>query len=472
MKYELICGLETHIELLTDEKIFCACLSRFGGEPNSRCCPVCAGLPGALPLLNMQAVKLAVMAGLALGCSINRVSFFDRKNYFYPDLPKSYQITQYDRPLCSDGSLTLPSGAIIGIERIHIEEDAGKLIKENGQTLIDYNRSGVPLIEIVSRPDFTSAEQAGEYLEQLRLIMKHIGVSDCRMQEGSLRCDVNVSVRRAGDEHYGVRAEIKNVNSIAFVKKAIEYEAQRQIAIYESGGTVTPETRRWSAANGQTQVMREKEAARDYRFMREPDLRPLIIEPEYVEALRAALPELPEQRVHRYISMGLNEADARLLARHRQIAEFFDAAVSYAGTETVSKLMLSRIFARLTTEEQLENADIAITAQQLGELAALLEKGRINTAIARETLDRMLDSGKDAMCFLTDADLAGLSDDLLRSACEQAVADNKAACDDFAAGREKALMPVIGAVMRFTKGRADAARTRQILTELIKEGFN
>ena len=462
MKYELVCGLETHVELLTKQKIFCTCPSLFGGEPNTRVCPVCMGLPGTIPVLNTQALEKAVTAALALGCGINRVSFFDRKNYFYPDLPKAYQISQYDKPFCSGGEVTLPNGRKIRIERIHLEEDAGKLIHENGETLIDYNRVGVPLIEIVTMPDFRSGQEAADYMEMLRLVMRHCGVSDCRMQEGSLRCDVNVSVRPEGSDELGTKTEIKNINSMTFVRKAIEYEYERQCAILEKGGKITAETRRWDAANNVTVTMREKETAKDYRFMREPDLTPLILEKEYIERLRAALPELPESKVKRYISLGLNETDARQLAKHRKLSEFFDEA-SHGCPISASKLILSRVFAYFKTEEEAESCILPITAKQLNELALMLDGKKINAFVARETLDKMLETGRSAAEFISNDE----SSFDIAELCRKAIAANPAACEDYRNGKEKAIMSLIGSVMRETRGRADAAQVRETIAELI-----
>ena len=298
-QYEMIAGLETHIELSTQTKIFCSCSTSFGSQPNTHCCPVCIGLPGALPVLNRRVVEFAVMAGLATNCRINTSSRMDRKNYVYPDLPKAYQISQYDRPLCEDGHLTLSNGRTIRITRIHIEEDAGKLVHADDNTYIDYNRGGVPLIEIVTEPDFRSVEEIREYLELLQLTMKTIGVSDCKMQEGSVRCDVNLSVRPMGCDTFGIRTEIKNMNSFSFMEKAVAYEVQRQIEVIESGGTVVQETRRYNESEGITEGMRGKEDADDYRYFREPDLVAIELQSEQIEALLSQLPELPQQRLRR-----------------------------------------------------------------------------------------------------------------------------------------------------------------------------
>ena len=300
MEFELVCGLETHIELSTRTKVFCGCSTAFGGAPNTHCCPVCLGLPGSLPKLNRQAVEYTVLAGLALGCSISPVSHMDRKNYCYPDLPKAYQISQYDVPLCHDGQVVLSNGRVIRIERIHLEEDAGKLVHEKGRTLVDYNRCGVPLIEIVTKPDFRSIEEAREYLERIQLTMRYLGISDCKMQEGSLRSDVNVSLRPKGSEELGTRTEIKNMNSFTFMERAIQYEVQRQTAVLEAGQKVQQETLRYLPEENRTEPMRSKEDAKDYRFFPEPDLCAVTVSPEEAERLRDSLPELPQEKENRY----------------------------------------------------------------------------------------------------------------------------------------------------------------------------
>lgn len=316
MEFELVCGLETHIELSTQTKVFCGCSTAFGGEPNTHCCPVCLGLPGSLPKLNRQAVEYTVLAGLALGCSISPVSHMDRKNYCYPDLPKAYQISQYDVPLCHDGQVVLSNGQVIRIERIHLEEDAGKLAHEPGRTLVDYNRCGVPLIEIVTKPDFRSVEEAREYLELIQLTMRYIGVSDCKMQEGSLRSDVNISLRPKGSETLGTRTEIKNMNSFTFMERAIQHEANRQAAILTAGQKVQQETLRYIPDENRTEPMRSKEDAKDYRFFPEPDLYAVTVSTEEVERLRESLPELPKTKENRYRQeLGLSAEEARLLSR-------------------------------------------------------------------------------------------------------------------------------------------------------------
>ena len=469
MEFELVCGLETHIELSTKTKVFCGCSTAFGGEPNTRCCPVCLGLPGSLPKLNRQAVEYTVLAGLALGCSISPISHMDRKNYCYPDLPKAYQISQYDVPLCHDGQVVLSNGRVIRIERIHLEEDAGKLVHENGRTLVDYNRCGVPLIEIVTKPDFRSIEEAREYLERIQLTMRYIGISDCKMQEGSLRSDVNVSLRPKGSEELGTRTEIKNMNSFTFMERAIEYEAHRQAAILRAGEKVQQETLRYLPEENRTEPMRSKEDAKDYRFFPEPDLYAVAVPPEEVERLRESLPELPQTKENRYRQeLGLSLEEARLLSRYRKIAEYFEGVLPHIQTpKNAANCILGQIFRRLKTEEDKEQAEIPVSPEALGELIQLLEGKKIRVDLLKKTLESMLDTGKGCMEFLTPEDLAGISFQQLREMCCQAVETNPKAVEDYRSGKEKALKALLGAVMRQSKGRADAAQAEKILRELL-----
>ena len=470
MKYELVCGLETHIELSTKTKIFCACSTEFGGEPNTHCCPVCTGMPGTLPTLNRAVVEYAVMAGLATHCEINPNARMDRKNYCYPDLPKAYQISEYDQPLCRNGLVTLAGGQKIRLTRIHIEEDAGKLVHERGNTYIDYNRGGVPLIEIVSEPDIRSAEEAVEYLEKLQTVMRYIGISDCKMQEGSLRCDVNVSVRPEGSEKLGTRTEIKNMNSFSHITRAIAYEMNRQIDLLESGEPVVQETRRYDEGSGCTEGMRGKEDANDYRYFRDPDLVAIHVDEAMLAAIRAKMPEDPDARLARFISQyGLPEADARLLVARRKAADYFEAAAKgLSGARAAANCITGPIFARLGTDAAKEDFEVNVSAENLGALVKLLDEGKIRANQMKAALEKMLDTGKPASAFLSEGDLAGISADDLRGICGQAAAANPNAVKDYRAGKEKALKAVLGAVMKATRGRADPQEAEKILAELMK----
>ena len=469
MSWELVSGLETHVELSTNTKIFCGCTTKFGGEPNTNCCPICIGLPGTLPKLNRQVVHYAIMAGLATHCQINNVSKMDRKNYVYPDLHKAYQISQYDKPLCEHGYIQLDNGRKIGITRIHIEEDAGKLVHEHGDTFVDYNRGGVPLIEIVSEPDIRSIAEAREYVEKLQMIMKHIGVSDCKMQEGSLRCDVNISVRPEGSNEFGTRTEIKNMNSFTNMEKAMAYEYDRQIDLLESGGKVTQETLRWNPDEGITTTMRGKEDAHDYRYFREPDLVTIYTTDEEIEAIRQELPELPDARIARYQSdFGLPEADAQLLVKYRKIAEYFEAAgEGLANKKTVANFILGQIFRTLVTDEEKENGAVAIPPEYLHDLAKLLEDGKIKMNLAKTTLDKMLETGKPCTDFISEQDMGDIDEDTLRTICRSVVDNNPKAVADFKGGKDKAVKALIGQVMKQTRGKADGRKAEAMMVDMM-----
>lgn len=471
MKYELVSGLETHVELATKTKIFCGCTTRFGGEPNTHCCPVCIGLPGTLPKLNEKAVDYAIIAGLATHCEISGISKMDRKNYCYPDLPKAYQISQYDMPLCKNGYIELNSGKKIRIARIHIEEDAGKLVHQNGGTLVDYNRGGVPLIEIVSEPDIRSIDEAKEYVEKLQLIMRYLGVSDCKMQEGSMRCDVNISVRPEGSEALGTRTEIKNMNSIAYVAKAMAYETERQIGVLENGGKVVQETLRFHEAEGITESMRGKEDANDYRYFREPDLVTIRVAPERIERLKSRLPELPEAKLARYTkTLGLPREDAQMLVKYRRISEFFDRAVSgVQNPKTIANCMIGQMFGKLENETAKEEFQVKISPDQLKELVLLLESGKIRKNLMKTTLEKMLDSGKPAAELISESDMSGIGEEELRQYCLQAIECSPNAVRDYLGGKEKALKALLGHVMKSTRGRADAQAAEALLAELLKK---
>lgn len=471
INYELVSGLETHIELSTNTKIFCSCSTEFGGEPNTHCCPICIGLPGTLPKLNEKVVEYAIMAGLATHCEISYISKMDRKNYVYPDLPKAYQISQYDMPLCKNGYVELSNGRKIRITRIHIEEDAGKLVHQRGNTFVDYNRGGVPLIEIVSEPDIRSIEEAKEYLEKLQLMMRYIGISDCKMQEGSLRCDVNISVRPVGSEKLGTRAEIKNMNSFTLMTRAMDYEISRQIDLLQSGEEVIQETRRYNEEEDCTESMRGKEDAHDYRYFREPDLVTINVSEELVTRLNTKLPEPPQEKLQRYTEeLGLPEADAQLLVKYRSIAEYFEAASDgVKSPKIVSNCIIGQIFSRLDGDSAKESFQVKVTPNQLKELVQLLDAGKIKMNLLKATLEKMLDTGKPATEFISESDMGGVDEDALKGLCEQAIADNPGAVSDYQNGKEKALKAILGAVMKATRGRADAVQAEQLLMELMKQ---
>lgn len=469
MNYEIVCGIETHIELATKTKIFCGCTTEFGGEPNTHCCPVCTGQPGTLPILNQKVVEYAIKAGLALNCKINTKSHMDRKNYVYPDLPKAYQISQYDEPLCEKGYIELDSGKRIGITRIHIEEDAGKLIHENGYTYIDYNRSGVPLIEIVSEPDISSAEEAKEYAEKLQLIMRYIGISDCKMQEGSMRCDVNLSLRKPGDPCLGVRTEIKNINSLSFIQKAVMAEAERQADILDAGGTIVQQTMRYDEGTNSVTPMRDKENSDDYRYFPDPDILRFSIDDRKVEEIRTSLPELPFDKLRRYVNvLGLPEATAKQIFRYRKVAEFFEGALAEsASVKNTANLIVGTIFSNMDTEEEKELFAISISAVQFAALVKLADEKKINIGVAQSTLQKMLESGKPVEEFIKPEDLVGISDEELESLCKEAIDANPKAVADVRSGKDKAINMMFGYIMKKTGGKADIRKAEVLLRKLI-----
>ena len=476
MMYELVVGLETHVELSTKSKIFCGCTTAFKGEPNTHCCPICIGLPGTMPRLNEGVVCYAVAAGLALNCKIAEFSKMDRKNYVYPDLPKAYQISQHDKPLCYDGHVLLSNGREIGIERIHIEEDAGKLIHQGGATFIDYNRGGVPLIEIVSKPDFRSIDEVVEYLEFLQLTMRYIEVSDCKMQEGSLRCDVNVSVMPKGSDMFGTRTEIKNMNSFNNIRKALQYEMNRQIDILEGGGTVTQQTMRYKAELGITEPMRGKEDAHDYRYFREPDLVNICVSNEQVNSIAAKMPELFSSKLNRYVNeYNIPVEDARLLAEYKNVANFFEDSVERVKSEKSYKncanLILSVIFSKFNSEEEKEKFNINVSSSEMFKLLSLQEEKKISNNMAKKTLEKMLETGSRVCDIISEADLEGITEDKLLEICNLALSENEKAAKDYLSGKDRAIKSLVGFVMKQTKGRADAVLAENILKGIIAEKF-
>ncbi len=467
-EYELVAGLETHIELSTKTKIFCGCTTKFGGEPNTNCCPICIGLPGTLPKLNHEVVRYAIKAGLVTNCRISHIAKMDRKNYVYPDLAKAYQISELYHPLCVEGYVELSSGRRIRLNHIHIEEDAGKLVHSHGDTFVDYNRGGVPLIEIVSEPDFRSVDEIREYMEKLQLLMRTIGVSDCRMQEGSMRSDVNISVRPVGSDKFGTRTEIKNMNSFAHIAQAVAYEFDRQIDLIESGEAVVQETRRYDEESGMTESMRTKEDAHDYRYFQDPDLVTIATSDEEIEALRAELPELPDARMARYTGeWGIPEKDAQMLVKYRKIAEYFDEAAQGVSPRTVSNFIIGQIFRRIETEADKETGNVPLPAAHLNELVALLDSGKLKMNLAKSTLEKMMDTGKRVSELLSEEDMAGVDDSALKAICEEVVAGNPNAVADYRGGKEKALKALVGGVMKATRGSADAKTAEQMILEII-----
>lgn len=465
--YKLVIGLETHVELQTKSKIFCSCPTAFGAEPNTHCCPVCTGEPGSLPILNKEVLAYAVRAGLATNCRISKITHLDRKNYVYPDLPKAYQISQFDEPICVGGYVELDSGKRIRINHIHVEEDAGKLVHEDGYTYIDYNRGGVPLIEIVSEPDITDIAEAREYMEKLQITMRHIGVSDCKMQEGSMRCDVNISVHKEG-EPLGTRTEIKNMNSLSFMEKALSYEYARQCDVLESGEKVVQETRRYNEGFQTTESMRSKEDAQDYRYFPEPDILTVEVSDEFVDAIRSAMPELPTALRKRYVEKyGLGETEADLIVKYKKIADFFNDCARQANPKLAANLILGQIFRGMQTEEEKEAFGIKVTPSQLAELVKLQDEGKINAQIARQTLKKMLEEGKDASAYLTEDDLKGVDSGAIDKLCAEAVAANARAVNDYRNGKTQAIKALVGYVMKATRGKADAGEAEKKIIALI-----
>lgn len=475
MKYETVIGLEVHAELATKTKIFCGCKNEFGGEPNTRCCPVCTGMPGTLPVLNKAVVDYAIKAGLATNCSITKYGKQDRKNYFYPDLPKAYQISQFDLPLCQNGYIEIDvegEKRRIGITRIHIEEDAGKLIHDDygNESMADYNRCGVPLIEIVSEPDLRSPEEARIYLETLKSILEYTEVSDCKMQEGSLRCDVNLSLRPVGQKEFGTRCEMKNVNSFRAAVRAMEYEQKRQAEILDEGGVVEQETRRWDDVRGISSPMRSKEDAQDYRYFPEPDLVPIVVSDEWVEEIRKTIPELPEQRKARYINeYSLPEYDAFILTSSKKMADFFDAAVAEGATPKAISNWLMGDISKILNEKEMEAGEIPFTPVQLAKMIALIEKGTISNSAAKKVLDAMFAEPNDPEKLVEKLGLAQVSDErAILGMVNDVLVQNPQSVADYKAGKDKAIGFLVGQVMRVSKGKANP----QIINKLLKEALD
>jgi len=473
--YEVIIGLEVHAELATKSKIYCGCSTEFGSDPNTHVCPICTGMPGVLPVLNEKVVEYAVKMGLATNCSIARFSKQDRKNYFYPDLPKAYQTSQYDLPLCYEGHVDFMVDGkpkTVGITRIHIEEDAGKLIHDpyTGDTLVDLNRCGVPLIEIVSEPDIRSKEEAIEYMQTLKSTLEYLEICDCKMQEGSLRCDVNLSVRKKGETKFGTRTETKNLNSFKAIGRSIEFEIDRQIKELENGGQIYQETRRWDDDKGIGYAMRTKEDAHDYRYFPEPDLAPIVLSDEYVEDLRASLPEMPNVRRDRYINeLGLPEYDATQITNSKHMAEFFDKAVAKCGNAKLVSNWIMSDLSRKLNETETEITDVKFTAENLGELIELIDKGTISSAIAKKVFEFMYESGDNPAKIVEEKGLVQITDEsAIKDMVISVINENEQSVQDFLNGKDKAVGFIVGQVMKASKGKANPG----VVNKLIMEELN
>lgn len=473
--FETIIGLEIHVQLKTKTKIFCGCKTLFGSPPNTQVCPVCLGFPGVLPVLNKRAMFLAIKTALALNCSISKFTKFDRKHYYYPDLPKNYQISQYDLPFSKDGFLNVESeGKVykIGIRRVHLEEDAGKLIhdEKGGFSLVDFNRSGIPLLEIVSEPHLKSPTMAYDYLLKLKSILEYLEVSDCNMEEGSLRCDANISVRPKGQDGFGVKVELKNMNSFKAVKMALEYEVQRQIGLLKEGSSLIQETRFWDTQREITISMRSKEEAFDYRYFPEPDLPPFVAEDEIVDAIKASLPELPDQKRTRFkIKYQLSDYDIEVLTRDRKIAEFFEAAVTlYNHPKEIANWLLGDISKELN-ERGIDISSAKLNPEALVELLRMIHNGTISGKIAKTVLTDVINTGKSPEHIVKEKSLMQISDHTaLEQVVEKVISENRKSVDDFKSGKENAIMFLVGQVMRQTKGKANPKVVNELLRNKLQ----
>ncbi len=474
-QYETVIGLEVHVELATKTKIFCSCSTEFGGEPNSHTCPVCTGMPGSLPVLNKQVVEYAVAVGLATNCTITRNCKFDRKNYFYPDNPQNYQISQLYLPICRNGGIEIetPEGGkkTIGIHEIHMEEDAGKLVHDEWgeNSMVDFNRSGVPLIEIVSEPDMRSAEEVIAYLEKLRLIIQYLGASDCKLQEGSMRADVNLSIREVGAEEFGTRTEMKNLNSFKAIARAIAGETERQIDLIESGEKVVQETRRWDDTKEYSYAMRSKEDAQDYRYFPEPDLVPVLIDDEWLERIRSAQPELHDEKLLRYLEeYQIPKYDAEIITGDKHLADLFEATTAICGVpKKVSNWLMGETM-RLVKENEMDLDQVDFSPENLAKLIRLTEDRVINSSVAKDVFEHIFKEDIDPEQYVEEHGLKTVADDgALRATIEKIVADNPQSVEDYRSGKKKAIGFLVGQTMKATQGKADPGMVNQILTELL-----
>ena len=473
-QYETVIGLEVHVELATKTKIFCSCSTEFGGAPNTHTCPVCTGMPGSLPVLNRQVVEYALAVGLAVNCEINQYCRFDRKNYFYPDNPQNYQISQLYLPICHDGFVEIETAAgkkKVGIHEIHMEEDAGKLIHDEWEdcSLVDYNRSGVPLIEIVSEPDMRSADEVIAYLEKLRLIIQYLGASDCKLQEGSMRADVNLSVREAGALEFGTRTEMKNLNSFKAIARAIEGERKRQIELLEDGKKVVQETRRWDDNKESSRAMRSKEDAKDYRYFPDPDLPPVTISDAWIQEIKDRQPELKTEKMARYQEeYGLSAYDADIITEAKHMADIFEATVSLCGKpkEAANWLMVEAM--RLLKEEAQEPEAIRFSPENLAKLIVLVDNGTITRTVAKEVFEKIFAEDIDPEAYVEENGLKVVNDEgALRAVIEEVIAANPQSVTDYHNGKERARGFLVGQTMRAMKGKADPAMVNRVLEELL-----
>lgn len=480
IELEPVIGLEVHAELKTKTKIFCSCPTEFGGDGNTHVCPVCLGFPGSLPVLNRKVVELAIRAGLVLNCEIARYSKFERKHYFYPDLPSAYQVSQFYQPICKNGNLEIEvegKKKKIRINRIHLEEDAGKLlhsgtsITSSQYSLADYNRSGVGLVEIVSEPDLASAEEARAYLEKLRILLEYTGVSDVKMEQGSLRCDANISLRPVGSTKLGTKTEIKNMNSFKALQRAIEYEIERQREVLEEGGSVIQETRSWDEEKGITVSMRSKEEAQDYRYFPNPDLVPIVLDYAWIEEIKEALPELPDEKKERLVKeLGLSEYDAGIITASRALAEFFDkTATLFNEPKTVANWIMGE-YLRLLNASNMEIQESKVSPEQLALLLKSQDEGKISGKIAKTVFEEMFNTGKDPEDIIKEKGLVQISDEgALGDVIDKVIAANPRSVEDYKAGKEKAIGFMVGQVMKETKGQANPGMVNKLLKEKLDQ---
>ncbi|WP_337664051.1 Asp-tRNA(Asn)/Glu-tRNA(Gln) amidotransferase subunit GatB [Suilimivivens sp.] len=473
-QYETVIGLEVHVELATKTKIFCGCSTAFGGAPNTHTCPVCTGMPGSLPVLNKQVLEYAVAVGLATNCDITRYCKFDRKNYFYPDNPQNYQISQLYLPICRNGKVEIETEKgkkYVGIHEIHMEEDAGKLVHDewNDCSLVDYNRSGVPLIEIVSEPDMRSAEEVIAYLEKLRMTIQYLGASDCKLQEGSMRADVNLSIREAGAAEFGTRTEMKNLNSFKAIARAIEGERERQIDLLESGEKVIQETRRWDDNKGESYAMRSKEDAQDYRYFPDPDLVPIEVDEAFLDRIRERQPEFREEKMARYKEeFDIPEYDIDIITGSKRMADLFEATVALgAQPKKVSNWLMVETL-RLLKENDMEPEDIRFSPEHLAALIAMADKKEINSSVAKEVFEEIFKSDVDPAKYVEEKGLKTVNDEgALRKTVEEVITNNPQSVQDYKSGKEKAIGFLVGQTMKAMKGKADPGMINKMLKELL-----